>query len=115
VDQAISPLIIGRRTSHASPAFPVGLGVNAKSAKGDVPSRRLGIRAIHADSGGTRIDFGSNPAIDTAVLIKQVQTDPRHYRLQGEKRLSVRRELLDYAERYELVSHLLGTLTPTTN
>ncbi len=78
-------------------------------------ARRLGIRAIHADSGGTRIDFSPNPVIDTTALIKRVQTDPRHYRLQGEKRLSVRRELPDYAERYELVSHLLATLTPTTN
>jgi transcription-repair coupling factor (superfamily II helicase) len=78
-------------------------------------ARRLGIRAIHADSGGARIDFGPSPVINTAALIKRVQTDPRHYRLQGEKRLSVRRELPDYAERYELVSHLLGTLTPTTN
>ena len=77
-------------------------------------ARQLGIRAIHADAGGVRIDFNPDPAIDTAALIGQVQADPRHYRLQGEKRLSVRRELPDFAERYELITRLLATLTPAT-
>ena len=75
-------------------------------------ARRLGIRAIHADTGGARIDFGPEPAIDTAALIAQVQADPTHYRLQGEKRLIIRREVPDFAERYALISHMLTALTP---
>ncbi|MGA7966156.1 MAG: TRCF domain-containing protein, partial [Gammaproteobacteria bacterium] len=77
-------------------------------------ARRLGIRAIHADASGARIDFNPDPAIDTAALIKQVQADPRHYRLQGEKRLTIRREVPDFAERYVLISHMLNALTPAT-
>ncbi|MGH8127796.1 MAG: transcription-repair coupling factor [Gammaproteobacteria bacterium] len=77
-------------------------------------ARRLGIRAIHADTGGARIDFNPAPTIDTTALIKQVQTDPKHYRLQGEKRLSIRHELPDFAERYELISRVLTNLTPAT-
>ena len=73
-------------------------------------ARRLGITAVRSDSGGLRIDFGPEPAIDTAALIQLVQSDPRHARLQGEKRLSIRRELPDFAARHELASHVLAAL-----
>ena len=77
-------------------------------------ARRLGITAVRADSGGLRIDFGPEPAIDTAALIKLVQSDPKNTRLQGEKRLSIRRDLPDFAARQELASHVLATLIPAS-
>ncbi len=75
-------------------------------------ARRLGITAVRADSGGLRVDFGPEPAINTTALIQLVQSDPKHTRLQGEKRLSLRRELPDFAERHELASYVLATLSP---
>ncbi len=77
-------------------------------------ARRLGITAVRADSGGLRIDFGPEPSIDTTALIQLVQSDPKHTRLQGEKRLNIRRELPDFATRHKLASHILASLSPAS-
>ncbi|MGH8160843.1 MAG: TRCF domain-containing protein, partial [Gammaproteobacteria bacterium] len=72
----------------------------------------LGIERLHAGPTGARLDFGPEPAIDADTLVRLIQDDPKTYRLQGEKRLTLRRELPDFARRVEAVSRVLDALTP---
>jgi len=75
-------------------------------------ARRLGITAVRAGPDGGRIDFGSRPRIDPAALVALVQREPRVYRLQGEKRLTMRRELEDFPARVDAISGILAAITP---
>jgi transcription-repair coupling factor (superfamily II helicase) len=75
-------------------------------------AQALGIVRIHAGPEGARLDFGPEPRIDATALVSLVQSDPRDYRLQGEKRLSVNRELPDFAGRIEALGQILKRLAP---
>ncbi|HEX5314487.1 MAG TPA: transcription-repair coupling factor, partial [Gammaproteobacteria bacterium] len=72
----------------------------------------LGIESMHAGPTGARLDFGPTPAIDANALVRLIQSNPKAYRLQGQKRLTVRRDLPDFAHRLEAITHALTTLTP---
>ena len=74
-------------------------------------ARALGIERILAGPTGARLEFGPDPAIDATALVRLVQSEPKVYRLQGEKRLSLRRELPDFSHRIEAVTQVLDTLT----
>ncbi len=72
----------------------------------------LQLARIDAADDGARLHFGRPEAIDPARVIGLIQSDPRHYRLQGEKRLDIQRSMLSLDERIKhiraVLLHLLG-------
>jgi len=77
--------------------------------------RQLGESAgfikIRAGAKTAMLDFGPQPAIEPIKLIKLIQTQPRVYKLEGQKRLTITApELEDAAKRAPLLTALLGRL-----
>ncbi|MGH8273705.1 MAG: transcription-repair coupling factor [Gammaproteobacteria bacterium] len=73
-------------------------------------ARALGIARIHAGSNGARLEFAPDPAINAETLVRLVQNEPETYRLQGEKRLTLSRDLPDFARRIEAITLVLKLL-----
>ncbi|MDN5864953.1 MAG: transcription-repair coupling factor [Gammaproteobacteria bacterium] len=73
-------------------------------------AQALGISRIHAGPGSAQLDFEPKPSIDAGALIRLVQSDPKTFRLHGEKRLTLLRELPDFARRVEALGHVLDAL-----
>ncbi|WP_293003827.1 TRCF domain-containing protein, partial [Nevskia sp.] len=70
-----------------------------------------GITKIRAGAKTAMLDFGPQPAIEPVKLIKLIQTQPRVYKLEGQKRLTITaKELEDPAQRSPLLTALLGRL-----
>ncbi len=77
--------------------------------------RQLGESAgfikIRAGAKTAMLDFGPQPAIEPIKLIKLIQTQPRVYKLEGQKRLTITApELEDASKRAPLLTALLGRL-----
>ena len=70
----------------------------------------LGIAKIEAGPDGGRLHFGRDAAIDPATLIALVQSDPRAYRLEGDRRLTFHRDMPDVDSRREALTELLARL-----
>lgn len=83
-----------------------------QSARLKQQARRIGVTAVRAGADGGRIDFGPSPHIDAAALVALVQDEPRSFRLQGQKRISFRRELPHFDDRVAQVSAVLEAITP---
>lgn len=77
-------------------------------------ARRLGMTRIHAGPNGARFDFGPTPRLDALALIRLVQADPRTYRLYGEKRLELRRNLAEFKSREDGIRQVLDAITPVS-
>ncbi len=75
-------------------------------------ARHLGITRIHAGPNGVRFDFGPMPRLDALALIRLVQANPRAYRLYGEKRLELRRNLAEFKSREKSIMQVLDAITP---
>ncbi len=70
-----------------------------------------GIVKIRAGAKTAMLDFGPQPSIEPIKLIKLIQTQPKVYKLEGQKRLTITaKELEDPAQRAPLLSALLGRL-----
>ena len=72
---------------------------------------RLGVRKIDFGSGGGRVTFQANPDIDPSAVIRLIQEEPRHYKLDGPDKLRVTLELLDVEERIEALHQLFERLS----
>ena len=78
--------------------------------------RQLGEAAgfvkIRAGAKTAMLDFGPTPSIEPIKLIKLIQSQPKVYKLEGQKRLNITaRELEDPAQRAPLLQALLVKLT----
>ena len=71
----------------------------------------LGVRKIEAGHSGGRISFNDTPNVDPATVIRLIQQQPKHYKLDGSNRLRFLLDLEDPERRIHSVDVLLETLT----
>ncbi len=71
----------------------------------------LGIRKIELGPGGGRITFNPQPNIDPLKIIQLLQLQPKFYKLDGQERLRLVKELPDAASRFATLEELLQRLT----
>ena len=70
----------------------------------------LGIRKIDLGAGGGRITFGERATVDPARVVALLQSHPRRFGLDGERRIRVRWELPDVDARLDAIDHLVAEL-----
>jgi len=70
----------------------------------------LGIARIEAGPNGGSLHFGRDARIDPGALVQLVQGSPSTYRLEGQERLRIRRDLPEPEDRFRLVTELLDRL-----
>jgi transcription-repair coupling factor (superfamily II helicase) len=73
-------------------------------------AERLGIRKIDAGAEGGRIEFSSETKIDPMRLIRMIQTQSRHYKLEGGDRLKFMLKSENAEERLQVVYGVLEAL-----
>ena len=71
----------------------------------------MGIRKLELGPAGGRILFREQPDINPAALIQLIQTQPRVYKLEGQEKLRIIRELEEPVERLDAARQILTTLT----
>ena len=72
---------------------------------------RIGIAKIRASAKTAMLDFGPQPRIEPIKLIKLIQSQPKVYKLEGQKRLTIHaRELEEAGARAPLLAALLQRL-----
>jgi transcription-repair coupling factor (superfamily II helicase) len=72
---------------------------------------RLGLTRIDVGALGGLVDFGAEHAVEPARVLKLVQKDPKHYRLEGASRLRFTRKSQTDPERIATADAVLTTLT----
>lgn len=77
-----------------------------------VQAHSLKLSRIVAQDDGARLYFGQPEAISPEKVISLIQSDPRHYRLHGDKRLDIQRTMLTLSDRSQAVTSVLSQLTP---
>ena len=70
---------------------------------------RLGIKRIDFSRQGGVIEFREKPAVEPLKVIKLIQGDP-HYRLEGQDKLRLRKDLVDDESRFEELESMLERL-----
>ena len=70
----------------------------------------LGIRKIDLGAGGGRVTFGEEADVDPARVVALLQSHPRRFGLDGERRIRIRWELPDLASRLGAIDHVVGEL-----
>ena len=70
----------------------------------------LGIRKIDLGGGGGRVTFGETAAVDPARVVALLQSHPRRFGLDGERRIRVRWELPDLDARLDAIDHIVAEL-----
>ncbi|HEX6551028.1 MAG TPA: transcription-repair coupling factor, partial [Gammaproteobacteria bacterium] len=70
----------------------------------------LGVRKIEAGPAGGRILFGSTTRVEPITVIRMIQQQPKHYRLDGQDRLRFIQDLPDGEQRITVVENLLNRL-----
>jgi len=71
----------------------------------------LGIEKIDAGSARGKILFSSKPNIDPLNIVKLVQSEPKHYKMEGANKLQFIFDMSDYDDRIEQVNTLLNLLS----
>ncbi len=71
---------------------------------------RLGIRLLDLGDSGGRLRFDAKPAIDPRALIRLIQGQPQHYRMDGPDTLRIRLDLTDGKARLDAARGLLIAL-----
>ena len=71
----------------------------------------LGIEKIDAGSARGKIKFSSKPNIDPLTIVKLVQAEPQHYKMEGADKLQFIFDMDDYDARINQVSTLLDKLS----
>ncbi|MGW8309675.1 MAG: transcription-repair coupling factor [Thiogranum sp.] len=72
----------------------------------------LGIVRIDAGDSAGRLVFGPQPSVDPTTIVRLIQGQPDHYRLDGTDTIRFRFEMHDTGERVKRVSTLLTGLSP---
>ncbi len=70
----------------------------------------IGIRKIDLGKSGGRLQFNKNTQVDTSKIIKLIQSDPHTYKLDGQDKLRINKELPDFQERFTLLDYLLDEI-----
>ena len=70
----------------------------------------LGIRKIDLGAGGGRVTFGERADVDPARVVALLQSHPRRFGLDGERRMRVRWELPDLEARLEAIDYIVTEL-----
>ena len=70
----------------------------------------LGIRKIDLGAGGGRVTFGETASVDPARVVALLQSHPRRFGLDGERRIRVRWELPDLEARLDAIDHIVAEL-----
>ncbi|MGY1519699.1 transcription-repair coupling factor [Luteimonas sp. A482] len=73
----------------------------------------LGIRKLDLGGAGGRLQFADQPAIDPMGVIRLIQSQPNHYRMDGPDKLRITLELPDFDTRLKAARGLLVALAPT--
>jgi transcription-repair coupling factor (superfamily II helicase) len=71
----------------------------------------MGIRKIDMTERGGRLIFKAQTTIDPSKIIELIQLYPEHYKLDGQDKLRVIKELPDMDARYSMVEDLLETIS----
>ena len=72
----------------------------------------LGIRKLDLGAGGGRVQFTEKPSVDPMAVIRLIQGQPKHYRMDGPDKLRVTLDLPDAATRLAAARGLLAALAP---
>ena len=72
----------------------------------------LGIRKLVLGEAGGRIQFVEKPAVDPMAVIRLIQGQPKHYRMDGPDKLRITLPLPDAASRFNAARGLLTALQP---
>ena len=70
----------------------------------------LGIRKLVLGAEGGRLQFEAKPDVDPMTVIRLIQGQPRHYRMDGPDKLRITLDLPDAAIRFNAARGLLATL-----
>lgn len=73
-------------------------------------ARPLGIRKIDLGQDGGRIFFQANANIDPGRIIQLIQSDPGSYKLDGQDKLRISKELPDIEERLQILEFLFNEI-----
>jgi len=75
---------------------------------------QLGVIKVRAGSSSATLDFSAQPRVEPGKLIKLIQTQPRVYKLEGQKRLQVFSPDFEKQEqRYAALLRLMSILLPS--
>ena len=69
--------------------------------------------AVRQGGAGGRLQFADQPAIDPMGVIRLIQGQPKHYRMDGPDKLRIILELPDFETRLKAARGLLVALAPT--
>ncbi|HEY9540943.1 MAG TPA: transcription-repair coupling factor [Luteimonas sp.] len=72
----------------------------------------LGIRKLDLGAEGGRLQFVEKPDVDPMAVIRLIQGQPRHYRMDGPDKLRITLDLPDAATRFNAARGLLTALRP---
>ena len=72
----------------------------------------LGVRKLEVGPEGGRIRFHPNPPIDTAALIRLIQSNPAVYRLDGQDRVRFSQPMESATQRIQAVLRVADAITP---
>jgi len=72
----------------------------------------LGIRKLDLGAGGGRLQFVDKPKVDPMAVIRLIQGQPKHYRMDGPDKLRITLDLPDAATRFNAARGLLIALRP---
>ncbi|HVI57361.1 MAG TPA: transcription-repair coupling factor [Luteimonas sp.] len=72
----------------------------------------LGIRKLDLGASGGRLQFVEKPHVDPMAVIRLIQGQPRHYRMDGPDKLRITLDLPDPATRYNAARGLMTALRP---
>jgi len=75
-----------------------------------IASEALGLTRLRIGARSATLDFGSQPKVDPVKLIKLIQTQPKTYKLEGQKRLHYYANLEQPEERAPALRKLLDSL-----
>jgi transcription-repair coupling factor (superfamily II helicase) len=73
-------------------------------------AKPLGIRKIDLGQNGGRIFFQPKANIDPGRIIQLIQSDPRSYKLDGQDKLRISKELPDSESRFEILEYLFNEI-----
>ncbi|MDH5832962.1 transcription-repair coupling factor [Luteimonas kalidii] len=73
----------------------------------------LGIRKLDLGASGGRLQFVEQPAVDPMAVIRLIQGQPAHYRMDGPDKLRITLDLPDFETRQKAARGLLIALAPS--
>ena len=74
---------------------------------------RLGIRKLDLGAEGGRVQFVEKPKVDPMAVIRLIQGQPKHYRMDGPDKLRITLDLPEPADRVKAARGLFIALAPS--